>query len=165
MAKLAADVVALYVDGKMPQLNLLTDRMMLTKMNNCGAGDTSITLASDGKFYACPAFYLSNNGYDIGSLEDGLYIKNPQLYCLNHAPICRHCDAWQCKRCIWLNNKTTLEMNTPSHEQCIISHLERNASRQLLIELRKHGSFLPEHKAIGKIDYLDPFENKNNWEL
>lgn len=50
----------IYISGKTVQLNLLTDRMMLTKMNNCGAGDSSITLAPDGKFYICPAFYVSN---------------------------------------------------------------------------------------------------------
>ena len=42
----------LYADGQSPQLNILTDHMMLPTMNNCGAGDTNITLAPNGKFYA-----------------------------------------------------------------------------------------------------------------
>ena len=45
LAELAKDLERLYVEGKTPQLNLLTDRLMLTQMNNCGAGDTTITLA------------------------------------------------------------------------------------------------------------------------
>lgn len=160
-----------YAEGKSPQLNLLTDRMMLDGMNNCNAGVENITLAPNGKFYVCPAFYLSKEcdgneksldevcqkGYSIGSLKEGLDIKNPQLYKLDHAPLCRKCDAYQCKRCIWLNRKTTLEVNTPSHEQCVVAHLERNASRNLLTNIRKYGAFLAD-KEIKGIEYLDPFD-------
>ncbi len=163
LGKLSATLEQLYVDGKTPQLNLLTDRMMLSAMNNCGAGETSITLAPNGKFYVCPAFYYEDEAGSIGDLEHGLDIKNRQLYQLDHAPICRHCDAWQCKRCIWLNRKTTLEVNTPSHEQCVLAHLERNASRALLNNIRKHGTFLPEQGEIKEIDYLDPFEKREEW--
>ena len=153
----------LYVEGKSPQLNLLTDRMMLSSMNNCGAGDSCITLAPNGKFYVCPAFYYEDEADCIGDLEHGLDIKNKQLYRLDHAPICHHCDAWQCKRCIWLNRKMTLEVNTPSHEQCVAAHLERNASRELLNNIRKHGTFLPEQGDIKEIDYLDPFDKRDEW--
>lgn len=159
----ADEVEKVYVSGKTVQLNLLTDRMMLKDMNNCGAGDTSITLAPDGKFYVCPAFYLSEGGHSIGDLEHGLDIKNPQLYRLDHAPLCRNCDAYQCKRCIWLNRKTTLEVNTPSHEQCVVSHLERNASRNLLQAIRRHGTFLSEMDDIKEITYLDPFDVRQEW--
>ena len=164
LSNLAERVEQIYVSGKSPQLNLLTDRIMLEKMNNCGAGDTSVTLAPDGKFYVCPAFYLSADGYTIGDMVNGLEIKNSQLYRLDHAPLCRRCDAWQCKRCIWMNRKTTLEVNTPSHEQCVVAHLERNASRKLLIDIRKHGKFMSGSEDIKEIDYLDPFDVKEEWE-
>lgn len=163
LSNLAERVEQTYVSGKSPQLNLLTDRIMLEKINNCGAGDTSVTLAPDGKFYVCPAFYLSADGYTIGDLVNGLEIKNSQLYRLDHAPLCRRCDAWQCKRCIWMNRKTTLEVNTPSHEQCVVAHLERNASRKLLIDIRKHGKFMSGSEDIKEIDYLDPFDVKEEW--
>lgn len=163
LSNLAERVEQIYVFGKSPQLNLLTDRIMLEKMNNCGAGDTSVTLAPDGKFYVCPAFYLSADGYTIGDMVNGLEIKNSQLYRLDHAPLCRRCDAWQCKRCIWMNRKTTLEVNTPSHEQCVVAHLERNASRKLLIDIRKHGKFMSGSEDIKEIDYLDPFDVKEEW--
>ncbi len=159
---LSEHIEKLYVDGLTPQLNLLTDRMMLKEMNNCGAGDNNITLAPNGKFYVCPAFYINNEEDGIGNIEHGLDIKNKQLYQLDHAPICSHCDAYQCKRCIWLNRKTTLEVNTPSHEQCVVAHLERNASQNLLTSIRKHGVFLPEMQ-IKEIDYLDPFDKRNGW--
>ncbi len=158
LAGLCEDVEQMYINGKAPQLNILTDRMMLDKMNNCGAGDTCITLAPDGQFYVCPAFYGGKDGYAIGSLDNGLDIKNAQLYKLDHAPICRKCDAYQCRRCIWLNRKTTLEVNIPSHEQCVVAHIERNAARKLLLDIRTHGRFLPEMKEIEEIEYLDPFE-------
>ncbi len=163
LQELAGSLAAAYASGKTPQLNLLTDRMMLDKMNNCGAGDTNITLAPDGKFYVCPAFYQAEGGYAIGSLAGGLDIKNAQLYRLDHAPLCRHCDAYQCRRCVWLNRKTTCEANTPGHEQCVVAHLERNASRQLLLEVRKQGTFLPDKEEIREINYLDPFEIRKEW--
>lgn len=162
LEKLSDSLEQLYVRGETPQLNLLTDRMMLSKMNNCGAGDTNVTLAANGRFYVCPAFYYENESDMIGDLDNGHEIKNKQLYRLDHAPICSHCDAWQCKRCIWLNRKTTLEVNTPSHEQCVMAHLERNASRVLLQNIRKHGTFLPETE-IKKIDYWDPFDKRSEW--
>lgn len=156
-----SDSVEKIYNKKEVQLNLLTDRMMLEKMNNCNAGWESITFAPDGRFYICPAFYQEGL-YSVGDLKSGLTIKNPQLYRLDHAPLCRNCDAYQCQRCIWLNNKTTLEVNTPSHEQCVVSHLERNASRTLLENIRQHRSFLP-NQEIKEIDYLDPFDVRKEW--
>ncbi len=163
LASLGKEVEQLYVDGKSPQFNLLTDRMILTEMNNCNAGDTTITLAPNGKFYICPAFYYNDENDNVGNIENGLDIKNKQLYKLDHAPICRKCDAWQCRRCIWLNRKTTLEVNTPSHEQCVAAHLERNASRELMLSLRSKGTFLPDKEEIKELTYLDPFEIATQW--
>ena len=159
---LSSEVERLYISGMSPQFNLLTDRMMLATMNNCGAGYNCITLAPNGKFYVCPAFYYEEPEDSVGDLSSGIDIKNKQLYKLDFAPICRKCDAWHCRRCIWLNQKTTFEVNTPSHEQCVMAHMERNASRELLLNIRKHGAFLPETSDIPKIDYLDPFEIINN---
>ncbi len=172
LSSLSDSIEKLYTEGKTPQLNLLTDRMMLDLMNNCNAGWENITLAPDGRFYVCPAFYYAGHtdgnetsiseicekGYSIGDLKSGLDIKNPQLYKFDHAPICRNCDAYQCKRCIWLNRKSTCEVNTPSHEQCVMAHLERNASRLLLNNIRQHGTFLPQFKDIKEINYFDPFD-------
>ena len=56
-----------------------------------------------------------------------------------------------------MNWKTTLEVNTPSHEQCVVAHLERNTSRSLLLDIRRYGTFLPGHE-IKEITYLDPFD-------
>lgn len=147
-----------YLKGRTPQLNLLTDRMMLTKPNHCNAGVENITLAPNGKFYLCPAFYYSDPDDSIDPQD----ITNRQLLRLDHAPLCRHCDAYHCRRCVWLNRKTTLEVNTPSHEQCVVSHTERNAARRLLEAIRKKAEFMPEVE-IKEISYIDPFEVRKEW--
>ena len=157
LESLSKQVEKLYVDGKTPQLNILTDRMYLDKMRNCNAGVESITLAPDGKFYICPAFYY-NGEQPCGDPDSGIDIKNPQLLKLDYAPICRRCDSYHCKRCVYLNKMTTLEVNTPSHEQCVVSHIERNAAKSLLTAIRSHGTFLPQLPEIADIDYLDPFD-------
>ena len=161
LAKISESLSNEYIHGASPQTNMLTDRMVLKNMNNCNAGDEVITLAPDGKFYICPAFYLYGDKSE-GDLKMGLNIRNPQLFKLSYAPICRKCDAYQCKRCVWLNELQTLEVNTPGREQCVVSHLERNESRRLLAKIRANGVFMPDIE-IKEIDYLDPFEIVNNW--
>lgn len=158
LSSLSDKIANEYKDGHSIQINLLTDRMLLDSMNNCNAGDETIALCPDGNFYVCPAFYCDDDArFNIGNITDGLVVKNPQLYKLDFAPICRICDTYQCRRCIWMNKKSTLEVNTPSREQCVVAHIERNASRELLKKIRKIGTFLPE-KEIEHIDYLDPLK-------
>ena len=163
-----------YKAGNQVQVNILTDRLQLTEMHNCDAGIGNITLAPNGKFYLCPAFYydektgISNRmnhktgdaSRSVGDLQSGIQIPNKQLLQLDHAPLCRNCDAYHCNRCIWLNQKLTWDNNTPSHQQCVLSHIERNAARELSIKLHKAGLGLPE---IKEIDYLDPFDVKEEW--
>lgn len=161
----------LYKLRQSPQFNLLTDRMMLEKMHNCEAGVGNITMAPNGKFYLCTAFYYDermqvfnqmnhhkpSSDNSVGDLENGLDIHNPQLLQLDHAPLCRNCDAYHCRRCVWLNRKQTWDINTPSHQQCVMAHIERNASRNLLKEIRNFREFMP-NIEIKEINYLDPFE-------
>ena len=158
------DVIAeLFANGHCPQLNILTDRLMLSKMNNCGAGYSSVTLAPNGSFYLCPAFYIENESQSIGDLKNGLSIKNKQLLRLDHAPICSKCDAYHCRRCIWMNQSLTMDINTPSHQQCVVAHIERNASRELQIKLENLGVGLKNSCSIKEITELDPFNIINKW--
>ena len=147
-----------FAKGHNPQINVLTDRLFLENPNHCNAGVENITLSPNGCFYPCPAFYYdeySSKGQilSVGNIDDGLAIKNPQLYKLDFAPICRICDAYHCRRCVWLNKQLTREINTPSRQQCIIAHLERNAAKTMNIPEVYNISYIPE------IDYLDPFDN------
>lgn len=156
-------LIDVFKQGRLVQLNLLTDRLLLTQMNNCGAGDTTVALAPNGRFYLCPASYHEDEGQSVGDLETGLNIKNRQLLHLDHAPICCHCDAYHCRRCIWMNGRLTLDANTPSHQQCVIAHLERNASRVLLQKMEAEGIRMSNMQEIAEIDYLDPFNNYKQW--
>ena len=172
---LNAVLVNLYKKENPTQVNMLTDRLVLTEMHNCEAGIGNITVAPNGKFYLCPAFYydeqmgISNRmnhstkdaSRSVGDLENGLQIPNKQLLELDHAPLCRKCDAYHCHRCIWLNDRLTMDANTPSHQQCVLAHLERNAGRELQQMLAAQG--LHTGNEIPGITYLDPFDVREEW--
>ena len=163
-------VISEFSAGNKRELNLLTDRLSLFKMSNCNAGISNITVAPNGKFYLCPAFYYDEKMkkdtglnykqpiYDrsIGDLRNGIDIKNEHLLHLKNCPLCQLCDAFHCNRCLWLNQKITQEINTPSHEQCVVSHIERNVSKELSARMRVLGY---EAQIIPDINYLDPFDN------
>ncbi len=114
--------------GHRVQINCITDRLFLDHMNNCDAGWRSITLAPNGKYYICPAFYYENPTADCGAI-DKLGILNPLLFKLNHAPTCANCKAYHCQRCVYLNNQKTLEVNIPSYEQCERARIELNNTK------------------------------------
>ena len=155
--------------GLSTSINIITDRIGKSQMNNCGAGVNNITVAPNGKFYLCPAFYydeqqnidnlLNHHSPDsaraVGDLDSGLSIPNKDLLCIDHAPICRICDAYHCRRCVWLNQKLTGDINTPSHQQCVMAHLERNAARKLELLLNKE---LGGNISIPEINYIDPID-------
>lgn len=153
---LSESILEIYREGHQVQLNLITDRIMLSEMNNCNAGIETVSLAPDGNFYPCPAFYF-NQLYNVGNPTNGLNILNSQLYLLENAPICRICDAFHCKRCVMLNKTLTLEINTPSHQQCVMAHIERKISKRLIEQIREYGDYA-QHVEIPEIDYIDPFE-------
>jgi CXXX repeat peptide maturase len=153
-------LVSEYRSGHPVELSFLTDRILLKEMNNCNAGITHITVGPDGCFYPCPGFYHldklgSSEHFKAGDLDNGITIPNRQLLRLDHAPVCSICDAWHCKRCIYLNNVSTLEMNTPSYQQCALSHLERDTSRIILSRLQDSEPFTTVD-PIEELEYLDP---------
>jgi CXXX repeat peptide maturase len=154
-----------YQKGNYIEVNVVTDRIFLTNMNNCNAGIEHVTIAPNGKFYLCPAFYYDNEDNNIGDLQAGIMIGNSQLLELEYAPICRNCDAYHCKRCVFLNNKTTSEINTPSWQQCTLAHLERNVSGEFRKNIGADLNITDRLAPIPEIDYLDPFDVINNRSL
>lgn len=143
-------------------LNVLTDRLMLSKMNNCNAGLEHITLGPDGKFYLCPAFYYRDHplAQDVLKLPDELN----NLLKLENAPICIKCDAYQCKRCYLYNLDHTEELNVPGEKQCVASHIEREVSGKLQRRFVDEGLMpYPNKNLIVELDYRDPLEIAKVW--
>lgn len=150
-------IVEKYEDYREIQLNVLTDRLNIRTMCNCDAGNESFALAPNGKIYICPAFYFDNPENNIGDLDSGINIKNEYLLDFEFAPICKECDAYHCNRCKFLNKKLTDEINTPSKNQCLISHIERNCTQKLQRLLINKG-LISMDNTIKSITYLDPLE-------
>lgn len=145
-----------YSDGEEVEINILTDIWDLNSMKNCDAGTSTFTLAPNGRIYMCPAFYFDDEDSYIGTLTDGISVKNPQLLELENAPICSVCDVHNCNRCKYLNKKMTNEINTPSKIQCVISHIEREQSRKLQKLIGKYNYQF--ENILKKISYNDPLE-------
>ena len=61
-----------------------------------------------------------------------------------------------------MNGRLTLDYNTPSHQQCVMAHLERNASSRLQAKLRQMG-YQKKMDVIEEISELDPFNYTNKW--
>jgi CXXX repeat peptide maturase len=168
LSYLVSKIYELQKRGLNPSINLITDRIGKTSMTNCGAGVSNITIAPNGRFYICPAFYydeqlnidnLMNHSEpeskrSVGDLENGLNIPNRDLLHLDYAPLCRICDAYHCHRCVWLNQKLTGDINTPSRQQCVMAHIERNAARELNVLAAERDT----KTNIPEINYIDPFD-------
>lgn len=156
LCKFCQTLVSEYKKGHHVQMNLITDRAFLYSMNNCNAGIDSLTISPDGDIFICAGFFYDEMG-SIGNLTNGYDIPNKHLYETSFAPICRRCDAFQCKRCVWNNKKSTHEVNTPSHEQCVLAHLERNVSVEFVKQLREQCKEFLTLTDIPVSDVLDPF--------
>jgi len=143
------------------RINILSILLKAKRMQNCNAGDKSITLAPNGELYICPAFYYDKKFNPIGNLEDGLNpdYEHYKKYCsLEKSPLCSKCDCYQCKRCVYKNKTLTTEYNIPSENQCLISHLERTAASKLLNMLKQKNIEGYSDISIKPIDYKDPIE-------
>ncbi len=158
LSQLSDLVFESYKNNNPIEINVLTDIMELESINECGAGISSFAVAPNGKIYLCPAFYFENPENSIGSIDEGISIINSHMLYAENSPICSKCDAFHCNRCKFLNKKRTNEINTPSKMQCIISHIERNKSRELQLRLKEWG-FNDFKNFIKEIDYLDPLDH------
>lgn len=158
IGKIGRSLYEHYKAGEEIEINILSDRMLLSQMNNCEAGLKHLTVAPNGKMYICPGFYHDDEASAAGAFTDEqeMAVKNRQLLDINHAPICSRCDAYHCKRCVYLNKKSTLEINTPSQQQCLISHIERESSARLLRALQTTKPF-DKISPIPSLSHSDPF--------
>lgn len=167
---LAYFVTESLVKGKAMEVDVLTDRLVLDRMNNCSAGESHITVGPDGLVYACPAFYWAQGqSFDCIRPEDFCYgsfagsheiaeKKNIGLLHFRRAPICQACDAYQCNRCVYMGWRKTLEACVPSRIQCLVATAERNASQALLQMLEDNGIEFKGTTPIPPLKYDDPFD-------
>jgi len=143
--------------GKIKEINLITDLLLIDQHEGCLAGINSYTYAPDEKFYICPAFY-SENSKDIGNLQDGIQIKNQHLFSEKYMPLCNMCDTYQCENCKFINKKYTKEVNVSPSFQCVKAHIERDASYTLQEILKDKFKFL---HILEKIKFSDPIKKLN----
>ncbi len=150
-------IVEEYKKNNYVEVNVLTDRLNYEKHCNCTNGNKTFTLAPNGKFYICPAFYFNNPEDFIGDLDNGIINENDSLMHTEKSSLCKQCDAYQCKICKFMNKKLTEEYIVPSKIQCLIGNYERNKSKKLQSRLVELGLIL-DSNTINDINYLDPLE-------
>lgn len=114
------------------QINILTDRLFSGDIaKDCRAGINSVALAPNGKFYICPAFFMTNPEMCIGSIDKGIDETKKNHYFRNASAICNSCNALACQRCLHDSVLTTEEICVPSANQCRISYIQANAQKEL----------------------------------
>ena len=146
-----------YRNNNPVEISIASDLLGLTQMRDCSAGVTHLTLAPDGLFYICPAFYCDSTGNTADLSKTLSALDNPRLLKIENAPLCVSCECYHCKRCAYLNKKMTLEINIPSKQQCVLSHCERENTLYLGQKLANEGI------AAGQTEFihnpvLDPIE-------
>lgn len=156
-------------EGRFKEINLLTDILFLDKHDNCQAGENTFALSPSGKIYTCCAAFSNTKDCFIGDIDEGITEEyGARLYKVENSNLCRTCDAYQCKDCVYINRENTKEYNVSPSFQCRKSHIERTLSIDLKNRL-KNCSIVPS-KNISEIkvnDFLDPiamfFENNNEF--
>lgn len=141
------------------ELNIITDLLFIEEHEGCDAGVNSYSYAPGGQFYVCPAFY-SEGLESIGNVENGLDVKNPQLYTEDYMPLCQGCDAFQCENCKYINKKYTKEVNVSPSFQCMKAQIERRVSQQLQRKLPEYPwvNILEDKVCQDPINLLYPVE-------
>ncbi len=157
LKRMVTMLIEYYRAGEMKEINLITDRLFLDRMDNCESGNYNFSVAPNGNFYICPAFYFNTPELEVGSLDEGINL-NKEHFKLKNAPYCSKCDVYHCNRCVYLNKLLTNEFNTPSSSQCKKSHLEREMSLLLWNTLRSEDINLPIITTLTSLDYSDPVE-------
>jgi len=145
-----------YQAGRELEVSCLSDRMALQAPCHCQAGLDHLTIDPAGGLHICPGF-AATGADPVGRLGSPVAIPNAYLLRLEHAPICAVCDAFHCRRCVYVNLRSTLEINTPPWQACRASHREREQARLLLSEMQSQG-VLMDLQPIPGISYEDPLE-------
>ncbi len=152
----ARKLLSLRSAGIKKEVSAITDRFELGEPEDCGAGVSSLTLAPNGRLYLCPAFYLEDKGSFVGTPVDGIDMNKVEMCTRKKAPLCQDCQAFSCRRCLYLGRKYTLQMNVPSKAQCTTGLVELRVSAWMARQIEKVG---PDWVSVAEKDeLLDPLE-------
>lgn len=136
------------------EVNLITDRIYLRESDSCKAGSGSFVLSRQGEIYSCIGMMEEGTDQAIGSLaEQNLCVEASCFYRRENHPICRHCDAFQCRDCAYRNYKENGDIRIASAMQCRKAHAEREISR-----LYQNATGIVGSGRIGYVEYIDPIE-------
>lgn len=160
LEKIADLLYACYKNGHPRFVNVLSDILYSVEMNNCNAGHSHLTVGPDGRTSLCPALWRKNMTMPNDNLNIPESLFN--ITGFENATLCSKCDAFQCRRCIADNITRTDEYCVPGEFQCIISHIEREVSKNLQHKLREDLKInFP--NVIKDINYVDPFRDNRVW--
>ncbi|MDR1639773.1 MAG: radical SAM peptide maturase, CXXX-repeat target family [Clostridiales bacterium] len=149
LEKIMLNLVKYHEAGISKEVNLITDLCYIDDFDNCKAGNRSFVYAPDSKIYVCSAFYGKDKIDSVGDAYIGIKgTFNKEMYKNSRRPICSNCDSYQCLGCIYINVKTTREINVPPSFQCKKSHIEREISNLYRLKIEKEG--------LTEIGYDDP---------
>jgi CXXX repeat modification system protein len=147
-------LAAKYLRGVAAELSVVSDRLGLDSPVECGAGIDHLTVTPNGDLHICPGFAVDGEP-PVGSVAQGWNLPNAALLERARAPICGSCDAFHCRRCVYMNRRATLEINTPAWQVCRAGHIEREASRVMLASLHQRRC-MEGIRPIAPLDYADP---------
>lgn len=170
MEKIRDKVIKIWEEEKiLKEINLLTDILFLDKHDNCQAGENTFVLSPVGKIYTCCAEYSNSEDSFIGDIKEGIVKEyGARLHKIENSNLCRNCDAYQCKNCVYINRKNTKEYNVSPSFQCRKSHIERAISLELKNRIKDCELISSKNDSIVKTnDFLDPIVEflKNNNEF
>lgn len=140
------------------ELSVLTDVLFINKHDNCMAGENTFIISPEEKIYQCCAIYSNEKDNNIGDIKKGITVKyDKRLYEIENSNLCRICDCYQCKNCIYSNKKFTKEVNVAPSFICRKSHIERLVSKKLYDEIYQSNINIMV-KNFDIYDELDPIQ-------
>jgi len=143
-------------NNKIKELSILTDLLFIDKHDNCMAGKKTFIISPDEKIYTCCAVYSNENQNYVGDNQRGITVKyDNKLYDIDNSNLCRICDCYHCKNCVYINKKFTKEVNVSPSFQCRKSHVEKLFSKKLFGKLYCYNSEVM-IKGIEISESLDP---------
>ena len=157
LLKIVDILCSYYKQDTVKEVNVLTDLAYSSKMDNCTSGENAITLAPNGKFYICPAFYFDDTENFIGDLETDIDWNKINQCKLDKAPMCVDCKAYHCNRCVYINQKYTDELSVSPGFQCRKTYIEMKLTK-IFVDRCKEFNLSVDFTQIEEDEVSDPIE-------